>query len=181
MRSIQLARRRGHRRPRPFRLQQGLAAESAGSGQRGQQRRLQSSPSGRRRRRNAAAAGVGAGLGGHDRHDAGGFVTAAATSDMYEVAAGQDGATEGDQPGGEAVRRHDGPRSHRQHREAEEAAGRRRDHATPPADMDERRKGMINNLNGGQPGADFDKMYIDQQVAAHEEARDPLPGLYRQG
>jgi putative membrane protein len=39
---------------------------------------------------------------------------------------------------------------------------------TPPADLDERRKGLIDNLNAA--GDKFDEVYIDQQVAAHGEA-----------
>lgn len=38
-----------------------------------------------------------------------------------------------------------------------------------PTELDERRKGMIDNLRSAT-AADFDKTYIDQQVAAHQEA-----------
>lgn len=38
-----------------------------------------------------------------------------------------------------------------------------------PTELDQRRKGLIDNLRSA-PAADFDKTYIDQQVAAHEEA-----------
>lgn len=38
-----------------------------------------------------------------------------------------------------------------------------------PAELDQRRKGLIDNLRSAS-AADFDKTYIDQQVAAHEEA-----------
>lgn len=40
---------------------------------------------------------------------------------------------------------------------------------TPPAALDARRKGFIDNLNAAS-GAAFDKAYVSQQVAAHEEA-----------
>lgn len=40
---------------------------------------------------------------------------------------------------------------------------------TPPTDLDERRKGLVDNLKSAGV-ADFDKVYIDQQVAAHQEA-----------
>lgn len=40
---------------------------------------------------------------------------------------------------------------------------------TVPAEMDQRRKGMIDNLRAAT-GAAFDKTRIDQQVAAHQEA-----------
>ncbi len=38
-----------------------------------------------------------------------------------------------------------------------------------PTDLDERRKGLLDNLRSAGVN-DFDKVYIDQQVAAHEEA-----------
>ena len=41
--------------------------------------------------------------------------------------------------------------------------------ASPPADIDQRRKGLIDNLQKASP-ADFDKTYVNQQVAAHQEA-----------
>ena len=40
---------------------------------------------------------------------------------------------------------------------------------TPPAKLDERRQGMLDNLNAA-PADQFDKVYLTQQVAAHEEA-----------
>lgn len=38
-----------------------------------------------------------------------------------------------------------------------------------PTDLDQRRKGLLDNLRSAGVG-DFDKVYVDQQVAAHEEA-----------
>lgn len=40
---------------------------------------------------------------------------------------------------------------------------------TPPAELDERRQGMIDNLRSAG-AADFDRVYLDQQIAAHNEA-----------
>ena len=40
-----------------------------------------------------------------------------------------------------------------------------------PTAMDERRKGMIDNLNAAN-AADFDKVYMDQQSNAHREASE---------
>jgi putative membrane protein len=39
---------------------------------------------------------------------------------------------------------------------------------TPPADLDDRRRGMIENLRAA-PADGFDKVYLDQQTAAHQE------------
>lgn len=38
-----------------------------------------------------------------------------------------------------------------------------------PTELDERRQGLIDNLRAAS-AADFDKVFIDQQVAAHQEA-----------
>src|SRR5690606_42132389 len=40
---------------------------------------------------------------------------------------------------------------------------------TVPTELDERRQGMIDNLRAAS-AEDFDRVYIDQQVAAHNEA-----------
>ena len=40
---------------------------------------------------------------------------------------------------------------------------------TPPAGLDERRQGLIDNLRSAG-AADFDRVYLDQQIAAHNEA-----------
>ena len=40
---------------------------------------------------------------------------------------------------------------------------------TPPTDLDERRQGLVDNLRSAST-ADFDRVFIDQQIAAHNEA-----------
>lgn len=45
-----------------------------------------------------------------------------------------------------------------------------------PTTLDQRRKGMIDNLNAAAPD-DFDKVYLDQQVAAHNETLTLLNGF----
>lgn len=40
---------------------------------------------------------------------------------------------------------------------------------TPPAALDARRQGMLDNLRAAS-AADFDRVYLDQQTAAHQEA-----------
>lgn len=108
-----------------------------------------------------------------------GFVTGAATSDMYEVAAGKIAKQKSVSPAVKAF-----------------AAKMIHDHtattlavkkilaggvaATPPADMDKRRKGLINNLTLAAPG-DFDKTYMDQQIAAHDEALTLFHGFADHG
>ena len=97
------------------------------------------------------------------------FVTNAAISDMYEIEAGKIAAEKAKSP---AVK--------------DFAAMMIKDHTatsaklkstlasanvpvTPPADLDDRRRGLIENLRSAS-AADFDKVYLDQQTAAHQEA-----------
>ncbi|HAL07783.1 MAG TPA: DUF4142 domain-containing protein [Brevundimonas sp.] len=49
------------------------------------------------------------------------------------------------------------------------AAGQAAPDTTLPTELDQRRKGLIDNLRSAS-AANFDKTYVDQQVAAHEEA-----------
>lgn len=45
---------------------------------------------------------------------------------------------------------------------------------TPPAELDARRQGFIDHLEAA-PDADFEKTHLQQQKAAHDEARTPFP------
>lgn len=51
---------------------------------------------------------------------------------------------------------------------------------TPPAELDERRKGMLDNLRAAN-GAEFDRAYLAQQEAAHEEALTLMRGYAENG
>jgi putative membrane protein len=51
---------------------------------------------------------------------------------------------------------------------------------TPAASLDQRRQGMLDNLKAAS-AADFDKTYIDQQVAAHDEALTLMKGYADSG
>jgi putative membrane protein len=51
---------------------------------------------------------------------------------------------------------------------------------TPPAHVDDRRQGMLDNLRGAS-SADFDRRYIAQQVAAHKEADILMRGYAKSG
>jgi putative membrane protein len=98
-----------------------------------------------------------------------GFVTAAAISDMYEVQAAKIAASRSKNPAvkkfaAEMIKAHTATTN-----ELKKALPASGVNVTPPADLDERRKGLIENLNKAKP-EDFDKTYVDQQVAAHDEA-----------
>jgi putative membrane protein len=51
---------------------------------------------------------------------------------------------------------------------------------SPPAALDARRQGMIDNLKSAS-GADFDRAYLDQQTAAHREALTLHSGFAQDG
>jgi len=98
-----------------------------------------------------------------------GFVTGAATSDMFEIAAAKLALDRGADPAIKTFAKrmiHDHTASTAKLKALIASAGL---NVTPPAEMDERRKGMINNLTAASD-ADFDKLYLEQQVGAHEEA-----------
>jgi len=109
-----------------------------------------------------------------------GFVTAAATSDMYEVAAGKIAV--------ERARSADVKAFARKMIEAHTATTAKLKgiiasnsiKVTPPAHVDSRRQGMLDNLRGAS-AADFDHRYLTQQVAAHKEADILMVGYAKDG
>jgi putative membrane protein len=109
-----------------------------------------------------------------------GFVTAAATTDMYEVEAAKIAS----------MRSHDAMvkkfaknmiSAHT--KTTAELKGILVDEklaVVPPSTLDTRRQTMIDNLRGAKD-ADFDERYIDQQVDAHEEALILMRGYHNSG
>jgi putative membrane protein len=100
-------------------------------------------------------------------HDTPSFVANAAQSDMYEVEAGKLAQARSKTPdikayGKMMVDGHTATTAEMKPLAA--AAGQ-----TPPAGLDERRQGLIDNLKTATE-TDFDRVYVDQQVAAHQEA-----------
>lgn len=98
-----------------------------------------------------------------------GYTTAAAMSDMYEIESSRLAQTKGQSAGVKAfakqmVADHTATTAKVKSIIAADSLT-----VTPPTELDARRKGFIDNLNAAS-GADFDKAYITQQVAAHEEA-----------
>jgi len=107
---------------------------------------------------------------------AGGFVTALATSDMYElqsakIAMAKSSTAGVDELAGMIKTDHTASTAKLKTIAPTEAAD------TPlPAALDERRQGLIDNLNAAAP-PDFDRVYLTQQVAAHNEALTLLNGF----
>ena len=109
-----------------------------------------------------------------------GFAEAAATSDMYEVEAGKI-AQERAQT---AAVKNFGAKMVAAHTETtsklKSALASTHPDIAPPAHLDNRRQGMIDELRGAKD-ADFDGRYIAQQVDAHKEALILMKGYAKDG
>lgn len=106
-----------------------------------------------------------------------GFATAAAISDMYEVTAGKialerSSSADIKEFAAQMVEAHTATTA--------KLKGLLPAGITPPAHVDSRRQGMIDNLRGAK-GADFDHRYAVQQVAAHKEADILMRGYAKDG
>jgi putative membrane protein len=109
-----------------------------------------------------------------------GFVEAAAVGDMYEVEAGKIALARGQSAavknfGGHMVKAHTATTE-----QLKSIVASTNIAITPPAHLDDRRQGMIDNLRGAT-AADFDHRYLVQQVAAHKEAEILMQGYAKDG
>jgi putative membrane protein len=132
---------------------------------------------------NAAQDTVGAAVGQTSAatlgsRDTGAFVSNASQSDMYEIQAGQLASTRAKNADVKAFGKMmvtDHTAMMNEMKPLVTAAGQK------PADkLDERRQGFIDNLKQATD-ANFDKTYIDQQVAAHNEALTLMQGYASDG
>ena len=106
------------------------------------------------------------------------FVTNAAISDMYEIQAGEIAQKKGQSADVKAFGKMmvtDHTAMSNEMKPLITAAGK-----TPPTGLDERRKGLIDNLNAAS-AAEFDQVYLDQQEAAHDEALTLMQGYADNG
>ena len=109
-----------------------------------------------------------------------GFVTAAATSDMYEVAAGQIAVQRAQSP---AVKEFAQKMVDAHTETTTKLKGILADNkinVAPPGHVDHRRQMMLDDLRGAK-SQDFDHRYISQQVAAHKEANILMRGYAKDG
>lgn len=106
-----------------------------------------------------------------------GFATAAAISDMYEVAAAKIML---DRSGQADVKAFAQKMVDAHTATTAKLKGLLPAGITPPAHVDSRRQGMLDNLNGAS-GADLDHRYAVQQVAAHKEADILMRGYAKDG
>jgi putative membrane protein len=109
-----------------------------------------------------------------------GFVNAAAVSDMYEVEAGKIAQERGQT----AAVKSFGAKMVAAHTETTDklkaALASTHPDITPPAHLDDRRQGMIDELRGAKD-VDFDARYVAQQIDAHNEALILMKGYAKDG
>jgi putative membrane protein len=109
-----------------------------------------------------------------------GFVNAAAVSDMYEVEAGKIAQERGQT----AAVKSFGAKMVAAHTETTDklkaALASTHPDITPPAHLDDRREGMIDELRGAKD-VDFDGRYVAQQIDAHNEALILMKGYAKDG
>ena len=106
------------------------------------------------------------------------FVTNAAISDMYEIQAGeiaQKKAQRADVKAFGKMMAADHTAMSNEMKPLVAAAAK-----TLPTGLDERRKGLIDNLNAASAG-EFDQVYLSQQEAAHSEALTLMQGYADNG
>jgi putative membrane protein len=109
-----------------------------------------------------------------------GFVTAAATSDMYEVTAGKIALQRAKSPDVKAFAQKMVDAHTATTQKLKSILASNNIKVTPPAHVDDRRQGMLDDLRGAK-AADFDHRYITQQVAAHKEADILFRGYAKNG
>lgn len=113
-------------------------------------------------------------------HTTKGFVTAAAASDMYEVEAGKIAAQRAASPAVKDFAEHMVKAHTETTDKLKSILAGNNIAVTPPAHLDDRRQGMIDNLRGAK-AADFDHRYLAQQEAAHKEAQILMRGYAKDG
>ena len=106
----------------------------------------------------------------------GGFVTSLAISDMYELQAAKIAADKSSNAGVDELAAMITTDHTASSAKLKSVAPTAAPDVTLPTMLDERRQGMIDNLNAAAP-ADFDRVFLTQQVAAHNEALTLLNGF----
>lgn len=111
---------------------------------------------------------------------AAGYVAGAALGDMYEVESSKLALTKTQSPAVKKFAQQMIDDHSATSAKLKATIADQRLNITPPAALDDRRSGMIANLKS-LSGTDFDRTYLDQQTAAHQEALILHRGFAQQG
>ncbi len=109
-----------------------------------------------------------------------GFVTAAATSDLYEVAAGQIAVQRAQSSAVKDFAQKMVDAHTETTTKLKNLIADNKINVAPPTHVDHRRQMMLDDLRGAKT-EDFDHRYITQQVAAHKEADILMRGYAKDG
>ena len=113
-------------------------------------------------------------------HDTGAFVTNAAISDMYEIQAAKMAEQKSTSPAVKAFAKQMVTDHTKTSTQLKGLVAKGDVKAQIPTELDQRRKGMLDNLTASS-GKDFDTRYAQQQDAAHQEAVTMFTGYAKNG
>jgi putative membrane protein len=111
--------------------------------------------------------------------DASGFANAVAAADLYEVESARLAADKASNAEVKSLAQHIRTDHEKSTSELKSAAGTANISVAPKLDAE--MQGMLDQLKTAARGADFDKLYIEQQKTAHQKALDLLKGYSSAG
>ena len=106
--------------------------------------------------------------------DASGFANAVAAADLYEVESARLAADKASNADVKSLAQHIRTDHEKSTSELKSAAGTANISVDPKLDAE--KQGMLDQLKTAARGADFDKLYVEQQKTAHQKALDLLKG-----
>ncbi len=108
------------------------------------------------------------------------FVQNAARSDMYEISAGKLAEGRASSPQIKAFAKQMVQAHTKTSASLKTALGKSGVKVAIPSQLDARRQGLLDNLRAS-PADEFEKRYVAQQVASHQEALDLMQGFAERG
>jgi putative membrane protein len=106
--------------------------------------------------------------------DASGFANAVAAADLYEIEGARLAADKASNADVKSLAQHIRADHEKSTSELKSAAGTANISVAPKLDAE--KQGMLDQLKTAARGADFDKLYVEQQKTAHQKALDLLKG-----
>ena len=106
--------------------------------------------------------------------DASGFANMVAASDLYEIESAKLAADKASNADVKSFAQHIRTDHEKSSSELKSAAGGANISVAPKLDTE--KQGMLDQLKTAASGADFDKLYVEQQKTAHQKALDLLKG-----
>ena len=106
--------------------------------------------------------------------DASGFANAVAAADLYEVESARLAADKASNADVKSLAQHIRTDHEKSTSELKSAAGTANISVAPKLDAE--KQGLLDELKAAARGADFDKLYVEQQKTAHQKALDLLQG-----